>query len=241
MLKIEKSARSTQLIITLRKKEIFFNSLLLKAFFIALLIHLGIGIFFRIQPFLIKAEFTHPPIQVQMEHPVLSRLTLIEEADEQMPSLPAPPLLLFIPEFDFKIESQLTSPEIEYEVLNHPFEALEKKIIAYKVPPLNTSLTSKPIQFFISGELAQREVIKYDSRIDESFPYKVQNREPAYITFKVYVDADGSVFWYDILRTTGNAQQNQLAEQFLLSLEFAYSKLNINSTGIIDFVIHSSE
>ncbi len=73
MLKLEKSSPHAPITITLRERESFLNSLLLKAFFIALLIHLGIVMLFRIQPFLIKAEFFIP-------QPVFKWISLIQAA-----------------------------------------------------------------------------------------------------------------------------------------------------------------
>ncbi len=173
-----------------------------------------------------------------MDQPHSSSLTLLdEESADQIPLIPAPPLSIFINQYAFNIDSQLTSPVIDLELWNDSFAAPENRPISYKAPPLSIPLTYQPIQFFISGELAQRPLKKYDSRIDELLPYKIHSSEPVYVTYKVHIDSSGLVFWYEIERTTGNNQANALAEELLLSLEFAPSKLNSNSTGIIDFVI----
>lgn len=241
MLKLEKSSRNTSVIITLREKESFLNSFLLKAFLIAFSIHIAIFLLFRIQPFLIKAEFLYPPIHVQMERPNFSSLTLVdEETADKLPVIPEPPLSAFMNEYAFNIESQLTSPWIDSEIWNLPFVSLENRLTGYTPPKLSIPLQYAPIQFFISGDLALRQLKKYDQRLDEKIPYEVNPSEPFYITYKVQIDPiTGSVFWYERQRSTGSKEINALTEELLLSLEFAHSKMNENSTGTIDFVIHA--
>lgn len=238
MLKLEKNSKS--LVIRIREKESFFSFILFKAFLIALLIHLGIVILFHIQPFM-QTGHVHPPIQVQMDRRELNQMTWADDSSNaDFFIIPEPPLELFIPEFFPEIESQITQPDFELTKRKTLLDTWESRLIVYQPPELPKSMAYQPIQLFISGELASRQLKNYDSRINETVYGKIQEWDPVYISFKVYVDAEGSVFWHELQQSTGNKKQNKLAEELLQSLEFTHSKLAFNISGRVDFVLYQN-
>lgn len=237
MFRLEKSSCNSLITITFKQRESTFNSLFLKAFFLALLIHFIILLLFHIQPFLIKAEFIHTPTQVQMDYSGISRLTLSdEESKDPAPDIPLPSISTFLDAFPLDIQPPLGLFEIDLELWNNPFSDLEDQLTIHQPPTLPIPFTHSPIKLFISGGLANRPLKKYDSRIDERLPYVPTTNEPLYATYEVHVDSHGKVFWYEM--QAGPDSVNRLAEELISSLLFEASAFDFNSKGTVDFVIH---
>lgn len=243
MLKLEKTGRSSQISVRLREQESFLNSFLVKAFLIALSIHAAFFLIFHIQPFFLESQFLYPPVHVQTDRTNSSSLAVLEEEPIDDPhAIPPPPLTAFFDDLVLTMDPHLTSPWSDAEHWTQPFAELENRLMVYQAPALSTPMSYSPIRVFISGDLAERALLKYDLRIDKTKAFRADLPEPLFATYRVQVDDEsGMIFWYEIQRSTGNPEMDALAEELLSRFRFRVGHFGSQPTsGSIDFVLQGA-
>lgn len=235
MLKIEKTSNLSDVSIRIREKEGFFESRLLKALAIALLLHSGALLLFTITPFYFSSNFTFPPIQVQSDLPVQSISALVSPYIEEDEIL-SPPLKL-IPTLDwisFSQESTLI-PTLAFDP--HALQVLEDRVWPKWQEPLSLKLEEPRIQLSISGDLAELPLITTDTLLQQMQPIS-ENEMPAYVTYQVQLDAKtGELFWYERTESSGVAETDQLTEKILLNLRFSSPQSSEFITGTLNFIV----
>ena len=189
MLKLERRGKSPDISVRSLEPEPVFNRLLWKALLIALGIHLGAVALFSVRPFIMGSTFIHQPVTVQSDQPNASRALAANNGEEQHLDVEPPPLNLFI-------NAQLTDLAMPFSKDELAFEPIEKGLVSYRGAIDQEALRIHPIDLHISGELAERQLVKYDPLLDQIGVLDPDHMDPVYVKYQVQVDElDGKVFW----------------------------------------------
>ncbi|MBA3722058.1 MAG: hypothetical protein H0W88_06635 [Parachlamydiaceae bacterium] len=252
MLKLERNCKNNDINLTVRSRECFWNSILIKAFILALAFHLGAILLFHIQPFKTSSSFLFAPINVQAPSKIENQVTL-EEAKTPVnpddfpllalyqPTLPDVPLFL---NSDFENSNSIQKiPEISFA----SFDTLEQQ--SFHRIPLTPSkdlvLTYTPIQMTVSGNLAKRQLI--DNKNTPFLNSRLQKKQASHLEYyhtqyKVVIDATtGQIFWFDKIISSGQSKIDRFAEDLLQKLQFAADNNFEASNGMIDIMVTLDE
>jgi len=232
MLSLEKNHRNKEITVKIRKRKSFFTPLLCQAFCLALGIHLIGFLIFHIHVFKRNSTFLYSPIQVKADENFPSKpLLLLEEVPSSHQDPFEPPLFAFLENFSYHIPSeQLESVDSDFIPLENHFSY--PSVIS---KPVKTS----PVSFFITGELAKRQLLKYDPLLDLKQTKTGPSGEPVCLSFKVQIDdRTGRVFYQQPTETSGSLKTNQLAEKIIENFEFEKGKPFWQDSGIIHFVFY---
>lgn len=235
MLKLEKS-RDSGIAIRLRPKERFFEPTLIKAFALALLLHLGGLALFHIAPFSMSSSFLFPPIQVQSQvNRAISAITYHSNEHAEN-SFILPPLPL-IPSLDLE-----TSAPLSFLASSHPFNPeayreLEETVWPLWEEPFSIPLQGPKMMVTIGGDLALYPLIKKDPILEELHPI----REPLHrISYRVKMDKEtGELFWFERDHSSGVKEIDRLTENILSHFVFATEGPFDTIDGSLHFVLFS--
>lgn len=236
MLKLEKTSKSSGLVISMRERDSFFEPRLLKALAIALIFHLGALILFHATPFRFSSTFTFPPIQVQTDSPIQAisvQAALNWEEEDHLP----PPPIVFTPDLDWISYSQESGLIPLLTLDPHAFKPIEEKIWPQWEEPLALKLEEPRIQLAISGDLAQLSLISKDPILEKMQPMS-PHEAPTYVTYQVLLDPrSGELFWHERIESSQEAAINQLTEKILLNLLFSIPESAEIVKGSLHFVV----
>lgn len=246
MLKLEKDTRRSHITVSLRAREPFFNSILLKALSFAIILHLGALFLFHIRPFKLMSSFLFPPVQVQTNHELLPSpsLSLIpaEESKEKnflIPPLPTTGLPPSLPlSLSFSSNENLAASSLTHSL----FSDLEHDQWPLTQPEYQKIALHKPaVSLISSGDLAQLPIIESDPRLENTVQLKTPGQDPFFVTYHVRVDEkSGTIFWYERTQPSGLAEIDGLTEEMLLNLRFDTAKaLAPFPSGSIHFTVYS--
>jgi hypothetical protein len=244
MLKLEKIAKSLELSITLRERDRFFNHAFIKAFMIAIGLHLFTGLLFNVR--LIKITGSRSvslPALVDIDMSILTDkgvLAMVEEM-ENFPKhfveakISHPPLLSFPIE---KGEKPLSSLNKNSDLKTNFFISLEQETYDQPALPLlwNRDQTDfKPIEVSVSGGLDSSLILEEGwEKIDLSM-IKNHLTQTYRVVFAVRLDNySGSLFWYDQRTEKANKELDALAENILKNMLFAETKSSFSTSGEVE-------
>jgi hypothetical protein len=229
MLKLEKCAKSCHITICLRQREPFFTPLLIKALLFTLLFHLTAIILFHIEPFKLKTSFLHPPIAVRSDpiFQVSAPLLFLKEEDTHY----SPPPLI-IQNIPFSPQIDLTSTP---NLINFPLGQLYHPTFS----PLTTNIQKPAIALYVSGDLAQYPLLNSDARLKAQMTLSRPDQDPYYVSYKVRLDEQGKIFWYERTQSSGSKEKDLLSEEILLNTKFQLPNLSfLDLAGWLNFIIY---
>ena len=241
MLKLEKISKTREISIRMRKRDRVCNPIFLRAFAIALTIHLiGLGVV-NIESFKIKgSDRWRPPAIVNAEiEGSFNALTQLEsgirrrsflEPKESIPALPVMPEPIYLRNIE-SINKKGKTTTI------NPFRPLEKSLTeSFDVKPLTQA---QPIIVRASGLLADK--IFNLEQIDSSVSSNLL-KDSKTARFKVQVEGkSGQIFWHEIMQSTELADLDHLAEQMLRQIRFKAEANSFVTSGEIEIQFNPSE
>lgn len=232
MLKLEKRSRGAPLAVVLREDEPFLSRIMIFALSFALFLHGGAFLLFKVIPFHVSSSFLFAPISVQsdlLSVPVTAQVTTEKGGGDEF----------LTPPFPFQAATDwlpIASHSSLYPSLSLDNQAIERVLEVTRPafhPSLPMVLKGRWIEFSISGDLAEIQVVSASPLLEETKTFLVQE-EPLYATFGVKLDGStGEIFWIDRSEMSGNPAVDRLMEQVALQMRFEAC-----SGGIIDGKIH---
>lgn len=228
MLKLEKNLQDQFITLQWRKSYSPFNRLFFQALAIALAIHLGFFLLFRIQPFSIGSSFYFSPVEVNTDFFDVSEGLIAFSENSSEEEIPIP-FFIKPPEVP-TISSFVFATSIESILLNSNED--NRFILHF---PSQVPLFYQPIQYTISGPLADLPIIK-----EPDFTKIREIQKGSSLTFykaqyDVKVDENsGLIYWYTKKVSSGLKQFDQLAEKLLLDLRFLINDTQDILSGTIE-------
>jgi hypothetical protein len=236
MLKLEKS-RESGIAIRLRPKERFFEPTLIKAFALALFLHLGGLALFHIAPFSMSSSFLFPPIHVQSQINRPASATTLHSIEQTGDSFMLPPLAL-IPLTDLGEEINLSDLAPFHSFDPKAYQELEETLWPLWESPFSIPMEGPKIMVTISGDLARFPLIKKDPILDELHPIG----EPLHsISYRVKMDKEtGELFWFERENSSGKKEIDRLTENILSHFIFGTDGHFDAIDGSLDFILFSN-
>lgn len=234
MLKLEKTADLSTIVIRIREKERFFEPGLVKALAIALILHSGALILIHVTPFSFTSNFIFPLVRVQSDLPLAATSALVVEDinEEEF----APPPFLFAPPLEWVSgPSEFPLPS---SVMFDPsmLDSIEKNMWPKWNEPLLYQLEEPLVQLSISGDLAKIPLISDDPLLNQIEP--LTTHSPFYVVYEVQLDqATGEIFWFERTENSGIKRIDQLTETILLNLRFAPLNQEDTIKGTLSFIV----
>ena len=219
MLKLERAAKTSDLSITLRKREPFFSKEMVKAVAICLTVHLGAIFLFSIATSKFGGTLTVlPPVNVVIDLPLGGNVIVEVDREENASRYLRPPddVALVLPELD----TSVILPPLEVSLIraNSPIIALLDPIPTY----------DRPIQVHVSGPLSQLQRISSDPARPSLPPGVFQAK------FHVALEnRSGKIFWYECLECPDSLQH--LAEEMLHQMLFEPNEGDFVTRGDVVF------
>lgn len=231
VLRVEKSKKDHQINVCLRERESYFSKLFLKAFALALAIHLGGYLLFRIQPFKADSNYIFPPIQVISQAKLESSSVIVEHAPEEDVSFP---IALFKPAPQYIPEPPDIFSINPSEENN--FASFEREIPSVSIP---IEMSYTPLQIYVSGQLSKRKLLEGPYDLLRK-PERTTKREAQtyHIAYQVQINPDsGLIFWYDKMLSSPVKEIDKQIEKVLLDLRFEANSSLEGVKGQIDFFV----
>ncbi len=238
MLKLEKIVRSREVNILIKDPEGRFTAPLMKAFAIALGIHLALFSLFQITTLTYRGPSTPlPPTNVVAESSsphvaTLASTDLETQLDKRIPIREALEPKLHD---DLALSFQHFSLAHQRENrTNNPFESLEEEIL---FPPSLSDLKTPlpPIQLIVSGTIQNRLIAQTLTQSIPKLPQRAAEVERARCVFSVAVSpTDGRIFWYEAIEHTSIKPLDLLAESLLKSLQFTQEPNQLVTKGTVE-------
>ena len=239
MLKLEKIAKSLEISIFLKKRDSFFSASLLKAFGIAIALHLFAGLVFTVSPFrIIGSQSIFPPVLVDTELTTIAENVVVAQVDTEEIS----PRYIKEPR-----QAALHMPPLPTtRTLEHPAiavqspecNALQCAITERELSPLDivslqqNKVKKQPIEIVMSGDLAERSIVESGLTTAQSAYFS-----PTRLVFSVQVDdRSGTIFWYE---PHFYAENMVIGEKILKDLRFQMIADSFVTVGEIE--IHFNE
>lgn len=217
MLKLEKILRTREVNIIVKDPERRLTGPLMKAFAIALTLHLILASLFQITTLSFRGSTTVlTPTLVIAESPVRDGATLAVMDSNQ-------PLDKRIP-IRMASEPQLLSKLhiMDESLLFPPSLSMRKGVVA-------------PIRLFVSGDIHNMLINKDLKQSLPKLPPKANEVESARSVFSVAVNPiDGRIFWYETLENTSITALDAYAELVLKELEFTQNPNHTIAKGIVE-------
>lgn len=239
MLKLERVAKSGEIIMQFQGRTPAFSTLFYQALGLSLLIHLLAVLVFHIQPFILGPTTVFPPIMVQAPQPLSTSLATFDTFDEK--------LALEVQEI-FPEPMLLASPPMPMALVDRPGLSNGRFPLSIHNPdelafPVTHSASTvagsyEPITIEIGGSLASRPLIAGSWKVPEKQLLAQGKVLKSYlVSYEVRVEEKtSSVFWYDRIISSGDAAIDSQAEQLLLGLKFVSIPDNIDTDGQLRFI-----
>lgn len=232
MLKLEKTPKTDNITVTLRKREQFFDPCLLKALCIALFIHVGALLSFHITPFFFSSSFIFPPVQVHSDHKSQSISAISSASPVEDDELPPPPIRM-IPALEIYSQHSSLTPKTSLDP--EVFKPLEERFWPMWQSSLNFPLEEKQFQMAISGELAEYPLIDIDPLLEKMVPI---SSTAMYVTYRVQMnEKTGQLFWVEKIQSSGKKSIDLLTEKILNNLRFSTPEPQELVSGTISFAV----
>lgn len=234
MLKLEK-ARSREINIVIRQREITFNKTFLTALAIALSFHFLAFLIFRIHTlFVIDEVLTSTFVESDVSNVSDEIFASIEENEapkkfffvpletNYFPSMPLPAII--------KHKDQLT----DVTAFQNPFTSIEDDLdsVLFK-----NEHPKKPIQIYVSGHLSEITLLDDGTKDLETLLQRKKWNEDSYmVTFEVEADTQsGKIFWLSPKHVSNIPHLNRLAETIIHNMQFQPSD-SILTRGFVDVI-----
>lgn len=253
MLKLEKTSRTHDIMVSLRDRDSRFNRTFLTAFAIAAGLHLAAGVLFSIRPFLLgSSELILPPVAASADLTAMQEekdniaVAQLDKGDRLPRTILEPPYSKpIIPE----IPPSAVSRKREYVMKTEPaalsFALLEEEFFT---PDFLANAPTKeyiPLTISISGQLASRglETMHDDSLAPLTKPVPCHGANPRQFRAQYAVEVEnrsGRVFWYEPQNEIEDPACKQLAENVLQKLRFHPSDQSFVTPGEVEIVFNMS-
>lgn len=204
ILKVESSDRGQDIVVSVRGRERFWNRTFLTAFALAVSLHLGGLLLFRIAPIKLSwnSHSTAPAI-VQAEFST-DGIAIALSDNEDLPERYVPPPALTVMGLPTLPTRKYVVPFDMYSINDdsHPFAELELALLEpwRESPP---PLPKEPLTLQFSGPLAGRVPLHHPAK--DWVPPAARSLKGAYrVVIDVKVDEQtGQIFWHNILTSSG--------------------------------------
>lgn len=221
MLKLEKSAKADEITIVLRQRDRFFNAALVKAFSIALGLHLLAALLFEVQVFkIIGSQTIFPPMMVDADlaNGLEGNIFIdINETDLQPLTVKEPhgSPFVFVDPPAKKDSYALNLMENTGTSSTTLFASIEKPdFVPDDVKWGCCRSGSQKIYLHVAGPLAGRPM---EWNLTTGANYRV----PYLAVYAVQVDdQSGTIFWYEPKHKVVNAALDRIAENILREIRF---------------------
>lgn len=237
MLKLEKSSQLSGVAIRIRERERFLEPRLLKALALALFLHLGGLALFHVTPFSLTSSFLFPPVRVQSDQPDQSISAIATQSLQGTDDEMSPPPVSLIPPLEFAYSPFESPMSPSFSFNPNAFDDVEKNVWPTWESPNSLHLEEPRIRLTVSGNLAERPLLKKNPLLEEMQPL-AKNSSPAYISYRVQMDEEtGELFWFELLESSGIREVDQLTEKILSTLRFAPDSTFKSIDGYLHFVV----
>lgn len=236
MLKLEKIGRR-DISVSLRDKQNRFDRTFLKAFAIAIALHLGALILFHIHPFIAIGDKILPPSLVESDIAFGNNDILAEIEREGIPQrhLLEPKMsILDIPAMPEPYLQRNLEYIKENSLLDNPFLEIEEDW-EYLASDGKSIPIPKPIQVHVSGELAKIPLINDGSTHQDLSSFSTSTgTHQSLIVYTVQVESTtGRIFWY-MPKNGKTIPMNGLVEKILSDIRFQTDPKTFIHTGEIE-------
>lgn len=243
MLKLEKIGKKWEINIALRRRDTFFSAPLLKAFGIALVLHVLAGVLFQVSPFRITGSQTlFPPVfvEAQLASDAENAVVALLEAEEISPRYVKEPRLstLAMPVLPMSTTLECRPVPLSAPIVC-PLDCVAKDRDLSPLDLLSMQrkkVPTKPIEIIFSGDLADRKILA------SGLPSSQESiaSAPIRLVYSVQVDdRSGTVFWYDLHGINENSALVAAAEKILKEVRFQMLKDSFVTVGEVE--IHFNE
>lgn len=239
MLKLERIAKSGEIIMQFQGRTPVFSTLFYRALGLSLLIHFLALFVFNIQPFILGPTTVFPPIMVQTPQPLSADLAVLEAVDDNLAldvqELFPGAMLLAFPAMPLALIDRPVLPNGLF-----PFSVQNPDEPTFPVTHSSSMVTGsyEPITIEISGRLASRQLISTSWKRPEKQMLaqgKVLNSYS--VIYLVRVDErTGRIFWYEKMASSGDLFIDSEAELIMLGLKFVSIPDSIDTEGQIRFI-----
>lgn len=233
MLRLERKSYDPLVHVLFRDKESLFTRSFATAFILALAIHLGLFILFRISCLkILSGVSTLPPIHVEADI-ALKEAAAVADIESNVLSIqgipipfPSHPELSNHPTF---LAVRPTEYIKEPDISENSFIGIEKSVYSPDpTPPIGRP--KAPIELVVSGPLASQAIV-FDG-LNRLAP-AIQGALRA--VYNVLVDGrSGRVVWFEPKQTTNMPSIDRLAESILRGLLFASDAATVATAGEIE-------
>lgn len=240
MLRLEKTAKTGEINVRLRKRDRFFSSAFCLAFGVALFLHLLAILLFQIHPFIVESQWLFPSIKVNSELEIQhldSEAFVLAEMEENK---------LLTPTFNPPAGSMPELPKIPEVYLTHQLEPIPEK----RLPP----------QKIFSAETNTLPVVHFSPKFSFSFDSFaisaygrlgekaiVSQAKPEQITLQLFTlqkmrarylvrveEKTGTIFWAERLESTKMPDLDRQAERIINTLCFQQDHTHLETLGEVE-------